>query len=164
MTQPTALIVGAGAGLSAALFDALAHALSEPEFVVYNASGRLRGPLVDLDPAAVQRAIAVTAYGSFLVSQAAARQMVPRGRGTILLTGASASTKGYAQSAPFVGPAAHQILRTRRACSNPTRSPRPAYSLPANRATYGRGKSNCGPGSSGSEPIVHLDAEAPTHT
>jgi NAD(P)-dependent dehydrogenase (short-subunit alcohol dehydrogenase family) len=147
MTQPTALIVGAGAGLSAALarrlrsdgyqvalaartieklrdletesgtrafvcdaseaaavaalFDAVAHALGEPELVVYNASGRLRGPLVDLDPAAVQRAIAVTAYGGFLVSQAAARQMVPRGRGTILLTGASASTKGYAQSAPF---------------------------------------------------------------
>jgi NAD(P)-dependent dehydrogenase (short-subunit alcohol dehydrogenase family) len=72
-----------------------------PDVVVYNASGRLRGPLVELDPEAVKQALEVSAYGGFLVAQAAAKRMLRKGGGTILLTGASASVKGYAQSAPF---------------------------------------------------------------
>jgi NAD(P)-dependent dehydrogenase (short-subunit alcohol dehydrogenase family) len=43
----------------------------------------------------------VSAYGGFLVAQQAARRMLPREHGAILFTGASASVKGYAQSAPF---------------------------------------------------------------
>jgi NAD(P)-dependent dehydrogenase (short-subunit alcohol dehydrogenase family) len=143
----TALIVGAGAGLSASLaralakdgirvalaarttndLDALARetgalafacdatkraeveklftdieaACGAPEIVIYNASFRTRGPFIDLDPAEVERAIAVSAFGGFLVAQQAARRMVPRKHGAILFTGASASIKGYAQSAPF---------------------------------------------------------------
>jgi NAD(P)-dependent dehydrogenase (short-subunit alcohol dehydrogenase family) len=73
----------------------------DPDLVVYNASTRVRGPFVELDPADVARAIAVTAYGGFLVAQQALKRMVPRGAGAILFTGASASVKGYAQSAPF---------------------------------------------------------------
>jgi NAD(P)-dependent dehydrogenase (short-subunit alcohol dehydrogenase family) len=49
----------------------------------------------------VAKAIQVTAFGAFLVAQAAARRMLPRAHGAILFTGASASVKGYAQSAPF---------------------------------------------------------------
>src|SRR5581483_1332096 len=67
----------------------------------YNASYRTRGPVIDLDPAEVERSIAVSAFGGFLVGQAAARRMLPKGHGAILFTGASASVKGYAQSAPF---------------------------------------------------------------
>ena len=145
-TYQSALIVGAGAGLSASLARAFAKAgmsvalaaravdklaglaketgaktyacdasqraevdklfaaldsAGAPDVVVYNASYRTRGPLIDLDPAEVQKAIAVTAFGGFLVAQAAARRMLPRKRGAILFTGASASVKGYAQSAPF---------------------------------------------------------------
>ena len=72
-----------------------------PDVVVYNASYRTRGPLIDLDPVEVEKAIQVTAFGGFLVGQAAARRMLPRNHGAILFTGASASVKGYAQSAPF---------------------------------------------------------------
>jgi NAD(P)-dependent dehydrogenase (short-subunit alcohol dehydrogenase family) len=72
-----------------------------PDVVVYNASYRTRGPLVDLDPAEVEKAIAVTAFGGFLVAQAAIKRMLPKGHGAVLFTGASASVKGYAQSAPF---------------------------------------------------------------
>jgi NAD(P)-dependent dehydrogenase (short-subunit alcohol dehydrogenase family) len=143
----TALIVGAGQGLSAALARTLAghklevalaartpddlaplaaetgartfacdavkrdevvrlyadvgRAIGDPDVVVYNASYRQRGPFVDLDPAEVEKAIAVTAFGGFLVAQEAARRMLPRRRGAILFTGASASVKGYTQSAPF---------------------------------------------------------------
>ena len=85
----------------AGLFDALDAAKRTPDVVVYNASNRVRGALVDLPPDDVRRAIEVTAYGGFLVGQEAARRMVAAGRGAIFFTGASASVKGYAQSAPF---------------------------------------------------------------
>src|SRR4029450_10700756 len=75
--------------------------LGAPDIVIYNASFRTRGPFVDLDPNDVERALAVTAYGAFLVAQQAARRMLPKKHGAILLTGASAGVKGYPQSAPF---------------------------------------------------------------
>lgn len=147
MTYKSALIVGAGAGLSASLArafakegmavalaarqpDKLARLAQEtaarsfacdasrrdeveavykaldddkrtPDVVVYNASYRTRGALIDLDPAEVEKAIAITAFGAFLVAQAAVRRMLPHKRGAVFLTGASAGVKGYAQSAPF---------------------------------------------------------------
>ncbi|MGH8639851.1 MAG: SDR family NAD(P)-dependent oxidoreductase [Burkholderiales bacterium] len=143
----TALIVGAGSGLSAALARALAargyrcalaarnveklaalctetgavalacnaaepesvdqlfaqldERIGVPGVVVYNPSGRVRGPLIDLDRAKVAEALAVSAYGGFLVAQAAVKRMLPHRQGAILFTGASASIKGYAQSAAF---------------------------------------------------------------
>jgi NAD(P)-dependent dehydrogenase (short-subunit alcohol dehydrogenase family) len=147
MAPKTALIVGAGAGLSAsvarklaaqgakvalaarsletnsplaetiggrayrcdaseredveALFHAVDEDLGSPDFVLYNSSARAKGPFVDLDPAEVEKAILVSAYGGFLVAQQAAQRMVPAGGGAIFFTGASASVKGYPQSAPF---------------------------------------------------------------
>jgi NAD(P)-dependent dehydrogenase (short-subunit alcohol dehydrogenase family) len=83
------------------LFTVVDRALGSPDVVVYNASGRVRGPFIDLDPGQVERALAVSAYGGFLVAQEAARRMLPMNHGAILFTGASASIKGYAQSAPF---------------------------------------------------------------
>ena len=64
-------------------------------------TARVRGPVAELDPHAVANAINITAYGGFLVAQAAAQRMLKKGAGTILFTGASASVKGYAQSATF---------------------------------------------------------------
>jgi NAD(P)-dependent dehydrogenase (short-subunit alcohol dehydrogenase family) len=83
------------------LFADVEAKLGAPDVVVYNASFRTRGPFVDLDPADVEKAIAVSAFGGFLVAQQAARRMLAVGQGAILFTGASASVKGYAQSAPF---------------------------------------------------------------
>lgn len=84
-----------------ALFKTLAGDLGVPDLVVYNPSYRVRGPLVELDPLEVERTLMVTCYGGFLVGQAAARLMLERGHGSIQFTGASASVKGYAGSAPF---------------------------------------------------------------
>ncbi|HEX2888697.1 SDR family NAD(P)-dependent oxidoreductase [Vineibacter terrae] len=86
---------------AARLFVDVAARIGDPDVVVYNASGRSRGPVAELVPAEVERAIAVSAFGGFLIAQQAARRMLPKGHGAILLTGASASVKGYAQSAPF---------------------------------------------------------------
>ncbi len=146
MNSKTAVVVGAGSGLSAAIaralskdgyrctlaarnvdklgtlckelgatalrcdvgkrsdVDALFQALDAngpPAVVVYNPSARVRGPLIELDPDKVAEAIAITAFGGFLVGQAAAKRMLQAKAGTILFTGASASVKGYAQSASF---------------------------------------------------------------
>ena len=83
------------------LFADLDAAKRTPDVVVYNASYRTRGPVAELDPAEVAKALEITAYGAFLVGQAAAKRMVPKRHGAIFFTGASASVKGYAQSAPF---------------------------------------------------------------
>jgi NAD(P)-dependent dehydrogenase (short-subunit alcohol dehydrogenase family) len=143
----TALIVGAGSGLSAALARALATegikvalaarstgdltdlakeigattfacdaskraeveklfadldgSFGAPEIVIFNPSYRTRGPLAELDPAEVEKSIMVSAFGGFLVAQQAVKRMLPKKHGCIVFTGASASVKGYAQSAPF---------------------------------------------------------------
>src|SRR5262249_38331137 len=142
-----ALIVGAGAGLSAALARAFAkeglaialaarstddlkglaaetraqvHACdasrraaverlfaeldtqgAPPDVVAYNASYRSRGPFVELDPDEVEKSLRVSALAGFYVAQSAAKRMLAKGHGAIFFTGASASVKGYAQSAPF---------------------------------------------------------------
>src|SRR5476651_1738007 len=83
------------------LFGLVEREIGAPDVVVYNASGRARGAFVDLVPADVAQAITVSAFGGFLVAQQAAIRMLPNKHGAILFTGASASVKGYAQSAPF---------------------------------------------------------------
>jgi short-subunit dehydrogenase len=83
------------------VFADLDGAAMTPDVVVYNASYRTRGPLVDLDAAEVEKSIQVSAFAGFLVAQAAVKRMLPLKRGAVLFTGASASIKGYAQSAPF---------------------------------------------------------------
>jgi NAD(P)-dependent dehydrogenase (short-subunit alcohol dehydrogenase family) len=84
-----------------AMFSAVEAKWGVPDLVVYNAGYRVRGPLVSLDPKEVERTIRVTGYAGFLMAQAAAKRMLPRASGAIFFTGASASVKGYAESAPF---------------------------------------------------------------
>ena len=83
------------------LFGMVEREIGAPDLVVYNASARARGPFLELAPADVAQAIAVSAFGGFLVAQQALKRMLPSKRGAILFTGASASVKGYPQSAPF---------------------------------------------------------------
>ncbi len=83
------------------LFRDVTEKAGIPDVVVYNPSARARGPLVELDPADVEKALAVTAFGGFLVAQQAVRGMLELGHGAVLFTGASASVKGYANSSSF---------------------------------------------------------------
>ena len=83
------------------LFAAVDAGGERLDLVIYNASGRARGPIVELDPEAVENAIRVTAFGGFLVARQAATRMLRQGHGTILFTGASASVKGYPRSSSF---------------------------------------------------------------
>lgn len=83
------------------LYAEVEAAIGIPEVVVYNASGRLRGPIETLDPDGVREALEISAFGGFLVVQQATKRLLPLGRGAILLTGATASVKGFANSSPF---------------------------------------------------------------
>ena len=102
-----ALAAETGASLHAcevtdrAQVEALFAAVPDAEVVVCNPSYRIRGAFAELDPEEVQKTLQVTAFGAFLCAQQAARRMLARGRGTIVLTGASAGVKGYPMSAPF---------------------------------------------------------------
>jgi NAD(P)-dependent dehydrogenase (short-subunit alcohol dehydrogenase family) len=91
----------ADAGQVARLFDEVDERLGALDVVHFNPSYRARGPLVDLDPAEVQKVLMISAFGGFLVAQQAARRMLRQGGGAILFTGASASVKGYANSSSF---------------------------------------------------------------
>src|SRR5882762_3102164 len=62
------------------LFGLVEREIGTPDLVVYNASGRARGAFVELVPADVEKAIAVSAFGGFLVAQQAAKRMLPNQR------------------------------------------------------------------------------------
>jgi NAD(P)-dependent dehydrogenase (short-subunit alcohol dehydrogenase family) len=83
------------------LFAELDAAGGDLDVALYNASARAPGPITDLDPGDVANSLAISAYGGFLVAQQAAKRMIPRSKGSILFTGASASVKGYPHSAVF---------------------------------------------------------------
>ena len=85
----------------AAVFTELDRSFGHLDVVLYNASARVPGTIAELPPAEVAQAINISAFGGFLVAQEAAKRMIKRGQGTILLTGASASVKGYPRSTAF---------------------------------------------------------------
>jgi NAD(P)-dependent dehydrogenase (short-subunit alcohol dehydrogenase family) len=118
----------------ARLFDDADTRLGEPDVVVYNASARAHGPIAELDPEAVRRAVEISAYGGFLVVQRAARPMIRHGRGAILLTAASASVKGYPSLQPLRRGNLPGVVwrRARRANSG-----QKAFTLPISSSTAG---------------------------
>jgi NAD(P)-dependent dehydrogenase (short-subunit alcohol dehydrogenase family) len=83
------------------LFETVEAGLGAPDVVLFNPSARVRGELLSLDAAAAAAAIQTTAIGALVTAQEAARRMLPRGRGTILFTGATAGVKGFARSSVF---------------------------------------------------------------
>ncbi len=85
----------------AALFERVDAAIGSPEVVIYNPSARAPGSVAEIEPEAVRRAVEITAFGGFLAVNQAAKRMIPAGKGAILLTGASASIKGFPLSAAF---------------------------------------------------------------
>ena len=88
-------------GAVGGLFDAVEADLGPVEVCVFNASGRVRASFLDIDTEEFVAAWKSSCLGGFVVGREAARRMLPRGHGTILLTGATASVKGFALSAGF---------------------------------------------------------------
>ena len=86
------------------LFDAAAERFGAPDVVVYNAGAYQPGGILEIAPGDFERCWRIGCFGGFLVGQAAARAMVPRGQGTILFTGATASLRGSARFANLAVP------------------------------------------------------------
>ena len=78
----------------ARLFAEVDDQLGPLDAVLYNPSARSRGPLVELDPAEVEKALMVTAYGGFLVGQQAARRMLAQVSGRRIARSHSLSPRG----------------------------------------------------------------------
>ena len=72
-----------------------------PNLVIYNPSMRVKGSITEIDAIQVQKAINVTCFGAFLISQEASKRMLERKSGSIFFTGATAGVKGFANSSAF---------------------------------------------------------------
>lgn len=99
-----ALAIPTDATDEAAVVELVARAnkdLGPLAVAVYNASGRVKGSILDLKTDDVVAAWKAACLGGFLLGREAARSMVPRARGTIIFTGATAGMRGGAQFAGF---------------------------------------------------------------
>jgi NAD(P)-dependent dehydrogenase (short-subunit alcohol dehydrogenase family) len=88
----------------ARVFDRVARDHGAPALVAFNAGAYERGGILDIRPEDFERCWRVGCFGGFLVGQAAARLMAPKGEGTILFTGATASLRGGAGFANLAVP------------------------------------------------------------
>jgi NAD(P)-dependent dehydrogenase (short-subunit alcohol dehydrogenase family) len=84
-----------------ALVDKAETDLGPLSVAVYNASGRVKGSILDLDANEVMNAWKVSCLGGLLLGKEAARRMVPREEGTIIFTGATSGMRGSAEFAGF---------------------------------------------------------------
>ena len=87
-----------------AAFDECERAIGPLVCAVFNAGAYRRGSILEIQPADFELCWRVGAFAGFLVGQAAARRMAPRGSGTIIFTGATASLRGGANFANLASP------------------------------------------------------------
>lgn len=85
----------------AALFNKIEQEIGEIDVVLFNAGSNSPFPFVETDPKIFRKIWELACFGGFLTLREAAARMVPRGRGTILVTGASASLRGKAGFGAF---------------------------------------------------------------
>ncbi|MDJ0970535.1 MAG: SDR family oxidoreductase [Kiloniellales bacterium] len=86
-----------------ALVEEVERDLGSIEVTVFNVGGNVRFPVVETTARVYRKVWEMCALGGFLVGREVARRMLPRGRGTILFTGATASLRGAAGFAAFSG-------------------------------------------------------------
>ncbi len=84
-----------------ALFDEIEREVAPVEVVVYNIGANVRFPVTETTARVFRKVWEMACFGGFLVGREAARRMLPRGRGTIIFTGATASVRGSSGFAAF---------------------------------------------------------------
>lgn len=85
-------------------FQAVRAKLGAPEVLLYNAGSGVWGTIGEISPEQYEAAWRVNAFGAFLCAKEAVSDMLSKGRGVILFTGATAGVKAGPKSAAF-GPA-----------------------------------------------------------
>jgi len=88
----------------AAVFEKIRRELGAPDVLLYNAGAGPFGAIAEITPEQFENSWRINTFGAFLCSKQVIGEMVARGRGVILFTGATAGIKAGARSAAF-GPA-----------------------------------------------------------
>jgi NAD(P)-dependent dehydrogenase (short-subunit alcohol dehydrogenase family) len=86
-----------------ALVDRIEAEVGPLQVVVFNIGANVRFPVVDTTAQVYSKVWEMAALAGFFTGREAARAMAPRGKGTILFTGATASTRGGAGFSAFAG-------------------------------------------------------------
>jgi len=84
-----------------ALMDRIEAEVGPIEVCVFNVGGNVRFPITEMTAETFERTWRTTCFAAFLVGREAAARMVPRGHGTIIFTGATASVRGCSGFAAF---------------------------------------------------------------
>lgn len=87
----------------AEMFERIEKDVAPLEVAVFNPGGNVNFPIRDTTARVYRKVWEMACFGGFLTGREAARVMVPRGRGTILFTGATASIRGGAGFSAFAG-------------------------------------------------------------
>jgi len=106
-----------------ALFAQVEAELGAVEVCLFNAGANVKSLLIETTAKLSLKAWELACYSGFLTGREAARYMVPRGRGTILFTGATASVRGGSGFAAFAAAkfglrAVAQSMARELACKN----------------------------------------------
>ncbi|GGB72270.1 SDR family oxidoreductase [Henriciella pelagia] len=86
-----------------ALFDRVEQEVGPVEVMVFNIGANVRFPITETTARVYRKVWEMAAFAGFLAGREAARVMLPRGAGTIIFTGATASMRGAAGFSAFAG-------------------------------------------------------------
>ncbi|MCF8469172.1 MAG: SDR family oxidoreductase [Parvibaculum sp.] len=86
-----------------ALFETVEREVGPVEVFVFNIGANVNFPILEMTERVYRKVWEMGACSGFLTGREAARVMVPRGRGTIIFTGATASLRGGAGFSAFAG-------------------------------------------------------------
>jgi NAD(P)-dependent dehydrogenase (short-subunit alcohol dehydrogenase family) len=86
-----------------ALFERIEREVGPIEVAVFNIGGNVRFGIVETTARVYAKVWEMACFAGFLTGREAAKVMLPRGRGTILFTGATASLRGGAGFSAFAG-------------------------------------------------------------
>ncbi|MDB5430528.1 MAG: short-chain dehydrogenase [Caulobacter sp.] len=85
------------------LFDRVERDIGPLEAVVFNIGANVRFPIEETTARVYTKVWEMAAFAGFLTGREAARRMLPRCRGTIIFTGATASLRGGSGFSAFAG-------------------------------------------------------------
>ncbi|SFM43466.1 SDR family oxidoreductase [Marinobacter zhejiangensis] len=86
-----------------ALFSTIENEIGEISVVVFNIGANVRFSIIETTARVYRKVWEMAAFAGFLAGREAARVMVPRGRGTVIFTGATASLRGGSGFSAFSG-------------------------------------------------------------
>ena len=86
-----------------ALFDQIEREVAPLEAVIFNIGANVNFPIRETTSRVYRKVWEMAAFAGFLAGREAAKVMVPRGRGTIIFTGATASIRGREGFSAFSG-------------------------------------------------------------